>query len=138
MYPYPKEMPEEHRKYWLEIVNCKPAGYYDAGDITLLKMYCRSAFEVDQLSVDLAKEGTVIRNARGNPVLNPKVMVRSFCETRLMTLATKLRVQPSSRASAEGDVDRRKKGQKAAEGARMVMEEMSGDGLLAGGGDRLQ
>lgn len=135
-YPFPVGLPEEHRKYWVEIVNSKPIDYFNDGDIPLLKLYCRVAYDIERHDAMLQTEGEVIYNTKGNLVVNPRVLVRSIAETRLLSLSTKLRAQPAARINSEND----KKASEKQKGARRAVEAMSGsidadDGepLLAGG-----
>ena len=124
VYDFPPELPEEQRKYWMEIVNCKPHDYFNSGDLTLLKMYCRCAHDVDRLTTEIDQQGEVIRNARGNPVVNPRIVIRSFAECRLMTLASKLHMQPASRVVVPQDG----KTQKRKSQANMLVSSLLGDG----------
>jgi len=129
-FSYPPELPAEHKPYWLEVVNSRPLNYFNAGDITLLKMYCRAAYDSERLSKEIDREGEVIRNQKGNPVVNPKVLVRSINESRVMSLSAKLRVQPSARYDSGNDKKQAEKTRNAEGAARTIDED--GDDLLAG------
>ena len=139
IFPFPPELPEKHKPYWTELVNSRPHDYFNRGDIPLLKLYARVAHDIDILDREIEENGDVINNARGNPVVNPKVLVRSIAETRLMALATKLRSQPASRYDSVNDKAQSEKVKKAKRAADAIMDEQ-GDGddgdLLAGGGIR--
>lgn len=139
VFPCPPELPEAHRPYWSELVNSRPHDYFNRGDIPLLKLYCRAAYDIDLLDRQIEAEGCVIPNARGNPVVNPKVVVRSIAESRLMTLSVKLRAQPASRYDSANDKKQSEKVKKATAAAETLIGSASGidddDGaLLAGGG----
>ena len=129
-FPFPPELPEAHKPYWVELVNSRPLGYFNKGDLTLLKMYCRAAYDSERLSHEIDKEGEVIRNAKGNPVVNPKVVVRSIAEQRVMSLAAKLRVQPSARYDSGNDKKQQEKVKHAEEAAATIQSDE--DDLLAG------
>lgn len=131
VFPFPQELKEEHRPYWTEVVNSKAHDYFNLGDIHLLKLYCRVAADIDRLDREIADEGSVVFNARGNPIVNPRVVVRSLAETRLLSLSTKLRLQPSSRYDSEND---RKQGdkKKRADAAARTMDD-DDDDLIARG-----
>ena len=139
VFAFPPDLNPLHEKIWTEIVNTKTGDYWTKGDIPLLKMYCRCAYDIERLTEDIDTEGEVIFNARGNPVVNPKVVVRGFAEGRLMTLATKLRMQPSSRTDPRTE-DKSNTRKKAAAGAAQKIAESGEDGdpesenLLAGAG----
>lgn len=134
VFPFPPELKDEHKPYWTETVNSKPHDYFNAGDIHLLKLYCRVAADIDRLDREIAEEGSVVLNARGNPIVNPRVVVRSLAETRLLSLSTKLRLQPSARYSSDDDRSQGAKKKKADAAAR-AMDDDDGDddGLIARG-----
>ncbi len=136
VFPHPEELPDEHKPFWTELVNSKPHDYFTFGDIPLLKLYCRAAADIERLDRQISQEGEVIRNARGNPVVNPRVVVRSIAETRLMALATKLRAQPSARMDSINDKKQQEKKNNAEKTARTIDED--GDDLLAGNSGILQ
>lgn len=130
VFPYPKNLPEKHREIWRDTVNTKTGDYWSKGDIPILMMYCRCAHDIDRLTNDIEDEGEVIDNARGNPVVNPKVVVRGFAEARLMGLCTKLRLQPSSRMDTKNEANQGNKKAKANRAAATVQNDE--DGLLGG------
>jgi P27 family predicted phage terminase small subunit len=136
VFPYPAELNDAHRPYWVEVVNSKPHDYFNAGDVHLLKLYCRVAADIDRLDREIEQEGSVVLNARGNPIVNPRVVVRSLAETRLLSLATKLRLQPTARYNAEQDRNQSDKKRAAESSARLMMDD--DDDLLAHGGHGLQ
>ena len=136
VFPFPPELKDEYKPYWTELVNSKPFDYFNKGDIPLLKLYCRAAADIDRLDDEISREGCVIPNARGNPVVNPKVVVRSIAETRLMGLSVKLRAQPSSRYDSANDRKQTEKTTRANQAAQTLDESRSeddDDGLLARG-----
>lgn len=134
VFPFPPELKDEHKPYWTEVVNCKPHDYFNAGDIHLLKLYCRVAADIDRLDREIAEEGSVVTNARDNPIVNPRVVVRSIAETRLLTLSTKLRMQPSSRYDSEQDRNKSTKKRRADAAVRTMHEDdEDGDDLIARG-----
>lgn len=136
VFPYPKALPEKHKSIWRQTVNTKTGDYWSKGDVPILVMYCRCAWDIDDLTEDIEREGAVIENARGNPVVNPKVVVRGFAESRLMSLCTKLRLQPSSRMDTKNEGNQGKKKARATAAANVVQED--GDNLLAGGASLMQ
>jgi phage terminase small subunit len=116
-------------------VNSRPLGYFNNGDVTLLKMYCRASYDSERLSNEIDREGEVIRNQKGNPVVNPKILVRSINETRVLTLSSKLRVQPAARYDSGNDKKQAEKTRNAEGAARTIDHDE--DSLLAGGMGRL-
>jgi phage terminase small subunit len=130
MFAFPPELKDEHKPYWTETVNSKPHDYFNNGDIHLLKLYCRVAADIDRLDLEIAAEGSVVLNNRNNPIVNPRVIVRTLAETRLMVLSTKLRLQPASRYDSGNDKKQGVK-KKRADAALRSMEDDDED-LLAG------
>lgn len=130
VFPYPAELPEAHRVYWLELVNSFPADHFQKSDITLMKLYCRCASDIERTTLLIEDEGEVVMGGRG-PMVNPRVKVRGDATNTLMSIATKFRNQPASRVNSENFGDRQKKAQTAAGAARTVAGD--GDDLLAGG-----
>lgn len=130
-FPFPPELDPRWKPYWTEVVNSRPLNYFNQGDVTLLKLYCRAAYDMDRLTKEIDSEGDVIRNAKGNPVVNPKVLVRSIAEARLLSLSAKLRLQPAARYDSGNDKKNAQKKQKADEAADHIDDDQ--DGLLAGG-----
>jgi phage terminase small subunit len=131
VFPYPAELREIHKSYWLETVNSKPHDYFNAGDVHLLKLYCRVAADIDRLDGEIEREGSVVLNMRGNPVVNPRILVRSIAETRLLSLSTKLRLQPAARYDSDGERNQNAKKKKADASVRAIDDD--GDDLLATG-----
>lgn len=135
VFAYPEELKEQLRPYWVELVNAKPHDYFSPGDVPLMKLWCRVAADIDRLDREIEEEGSVVLNGRGNPIVNPRVVVRSLAETRLLSLAAKLRTQPSSRLDANTDKEQMRK-KKVADAASRTLHDDDGDddgdGLLAG------
>lgn len=133
MFPFPAELKDEHKPYWVETVNSKPHDYFNLGDVHLLKLYCRVAADIDRLDREIAEEGSVVLNGRANPIVNPRVLVRGFAETRLLSLSSKLRLQPASRYDSENDKKQGVK-KKRADAAVNAIEDDEDDLLATSGG----
>lgn len=131
VFPWPKTLPEEFRDIWTVTVNTKTGDYWSKGDVPLLEMYCRNAADIRRLSIEIKDEGEIIFNANGNPVVNPKIVVRGYAEAKLMSLCTKLRLQPSSRMDTKGEDSQLSKKGKATRAAKVISDD--DDGLLASG-----
>lgn len=129
IFPYVKGLQDDEKAIWLDMVNSQPVDFFTNGDVPLLKMYCRIYADVERLTQEIRDEGEVILNARENPVVNPKVLVRGINEQRLMGLSTKLRMQPQSRTTIRGQEAKASR-KVAARKAASVVEE---DDLLATG-----
>lgn len=130
VFPWPDTLPKDFRDIWRDTVNTKTGDYWSKGDVPLLEMYCRNAADIRRLSEEIKDEGEIIYNANGNPVVNPKIVVRGYAESKLMTLCTKLRLQPSSRMDTKGEGGQLKKKTKANNAAAVIDDD--DDNLLAG------
>lgn len=129
VFPFPPSLPDELQEIWTETVNTKTGDYWSRGDIPLLEMYCRNTSDIRRLSAEIKEEGEIIFNANGNLVVNPKIVVRGYAETKLMSLCTKLRLQPSSRMDTKNEGSQLKKKTKATRAAQTIADD--GDDLLA-------
>lgn len=132
VFPWPPSLPSDFRDIWRDTVNTKTGDYWSKGDVPLLEMYCRNAADIRRLSEEIKEEGEIIFNANGNPVVNPKIVVRGYAESKLMTLCTKLRLQPSSRMDTKGEGGQLKKKTKATNAAAVIDDDE--DDLLARAG----
>lgn len=133
LFPYPAELNDEHRAYWLELVNSFPKGYFTSADIPTLKIYCRAAHDVDRLNKMIEEEGDVIMGGKG-PTINPRVRIRKISEDLIMTITTKFRAQPASRDNTTNNKRNQAKHATQQNAAQTVQDDE--DGLLAG--SRLQ
>lgn len=131
VFPYPDSLDPDFREIWVRTVNTKTADYWSLGDIPILEMYCRCAHDVARLSEEIKNEGETILNARENVVVNPKIMIRGFAEGRLLSLCTKLRLQPASRMDSKNEANQGNKKAKANRAATTIGNDE--DDLLAGG-----
>lgn len=131
VFPWPKTLPEHLREVWTTTVNTKTGDYWSKGDIPILEIYCRNAEDIRRLTNEITDEGEIIFNANGNPVVNPKIVVRGYAESKLMALCTKLRLQPSSRMDTKGETGQLKKKTKAKAAAQVIDDDE--DSLLATG-----
>lgn len=139
VFAYPVGMPEQHKPYWLELVNSKPHDYFNNGDLPLMKLYCRAAYDVERLDRMIEVQGDVYFTAKGARGMNPLIQARAIAETRLLSLATKFRAQPASRLDTETDKKQQRRKDRADKTAEHLDDEE--DGLLAGsnsGGAPLQ
>lgn len=138
LFDYPPDLREEYRPYWLTLVNSKPVDYFTQSDIPLLKMYCRAAWEMDTLDAQIRLEGHTIEGAKGGMILNPAVTARSIAETRLLSLATKFRAQPSARLDSANDKKQNEKTQRAGQTAAAIQQQKDDGDDLIPTGHRLQ
>lgn len=121
-FPYPVDLPDHQKEFWLNIVNSKPVGFFEKCDMVLLRMYVRNAADLARLDEEITADGDLILNMRGDAVVNPKIKVRTIVEARLVALSTKLMSQPSSRNEGRDDMNRNKSKRQSAERAAEAVE----------------
>jgi phage terminase small subunit len=132
-FPYPPELRDELRPFWLELVNSFPKDHFQASDVPMMKLYCRAAYDIERISLKLDEEGEVVFGPKGNPMVNPRVKVRTDAQNMLLMISTKFRNQPASRTNTENHKNRQGKASAANQAADTLAEdEDSGDSLLAG------
>jgi len=133
IFPYPPELPKELRPYWLELVNSFPKDHFRVSDITMMKMYCQCAYDIERQSIKIGEEGEVVIGSRGQAIVNPRCKVRESNRATLLALATKFRNQPASRQNTVNFSRNARKAGIAAEAAQTLAED--DEGLLARPGE---
>ena len=100
LFPPPDGLSEDAAELWGRIVDAHPQGYFQAGDMPLLRAYCEEYARRNRAERMLAEQGEVIETASGAVKRNPwhEVLVNS--NSSLSQLATKLRLCVNSRISA--------------------------------------
>lgn len=100
-FPHPDGMSEDAAELWRNIVGAHPHGYFQAGDVPLLRAYCDESVRRNRAEQMLAEQGEVIETASGALKRNPwhEVLVNS--NNSLSQLATKLRLCVNSRITAK-------------------------------------
>lgn len=93
----PEHLTHAQAKQWREIVDSLPADYLRPGDVPLLSAYCCASSYHQQAHALLEAEGMVLTNERGNAQVHPAVAILTAQAANLASLATKLRLCPSSR-----------------------------------------
>ena len=133
IFPYPPEMPKELRPYWLELVNSFPKDHFRVSDITLMKMYCQCAYDIERQTIKIDEEGEVVIGGRGQAIVNPRCKVRESNRNTLLTLTTKFRNQPASRQNTANFSRNQRKSEIAGEAAQALADDE--EGLLARPGE---
>ena len=78
-FPHPEGMSEDAAELWRHIVDAHPRGYFQAGDVPLLRAYCEEYARRNRAERMLAEQGEVIETASGAVKRNPwhEVLVNS-------------------------------------------------------------
>lgn len=85
---------------WRQTVAGLPAGYFDGASLPLLESYCAAVGLAKEAADALYADGTaqlVIRAPSGRKVPNPVIATMNAATRSAMSLATKLRINRSSR-----------------------------------------
>ena len=64
-FPHPEGMSEAAAELWRHIVDAHPRGYFQAGDVPLLRAYCEEYARRNRAERMLAEQGEVIETASG-------------------------------------------------------------------------
>jgi phage terminase small subunit len=131
IFPYPPELKDRLKPYWMELVNSHSKDHFQMSDVSLMKMYCQCAYDIERQTELIDEEGEVVIGGRGQPIVNPRCKARESNRSTLLALATKFRSQPASRTNTENFNRGQGKAQQAGRAAQNIDE---GDGLLAGRG----
>ena len=94
----PEELIESERNLWNEIVAARLPEFFECASLPLLAEFCRTRTEVDFIAkafVDFKAEW--LKNADGLERYNKLVGIRTKAQSRLMQLATKMRLTQQSR-----------------------------------------
>ena len=115
------------RPFWDGIVRARTRDEWTEADLVVGGQLARTQCDIEAESLILETEGTVLKNDRGTPVCNPRVMVLEQLARREMALMRTLRMGGAAAGEARHVVERRKVA-KQAETVRASLEE---DELLA-------
>ena len=96
----PKELNRKERMLWREIMDSHASDYFRIADVPLLSNYCRLSYRCDVLSEQLAREGYQIETEKGL-IPNPAEQQMQRAISSMVSLATKLRLCPSTRMRAD-------------------------------------
>lgn len=135
VFPYPPELKEILKPFWLELVNSFPKEHFQQSDVPMMKIYCQCAYDVERQTLLIEEEGEVVMGARA-PIVNPRCKVRESNRMTMMTISTKFRNQPASRMGTDNHRRKVLRVADAANSASAVLNDE--DGLLAGGYDERQ
>ena len=119
---------ESHLPFWEGILRARAKSEWIETDLVVAAQLARTQYDIEKESFELEAEGSVIENARGTPVMNPRHAVLEQLARREMALMRSLRI-----AGAATGVDTRDLVKKRAleRESRSTMAELQEDDLLA-------
>lgn len=119
----PPELPahvrlrEGDRPFWDGIVRARAYDEWSSADLVVAAQLARCQRDIEVESEKLESEGTTTENARGTPVMNPRVTVLEQLARREMALMRTLRLGGKAAGDARDEAFRRAN-QRAAERVR--------------------
>lgn len=122
------ELQPEHMSYWNAITQARAE--WTQIDLIHAANLARTLYNIDEETRALEHEGSVLLNARGTPVMNPRFSILEQLSRRSVALSAKLQVHA---AATIGEVENNKKKNKAKQKAVKALESMDDedDFLLA-------
>lgn len=113
--------------FWDGIIKARATDEWDDADLVVAAQLARTQADIEKQQETLDAEGTVVENARGTQIMNPRVTVLEQLARREMALMRTLRMG----GKPAGDI-RSFEGKRRAESeARQVASELEDDPLLA-------
>lgn len=98
----PPDLNEAESVYWRETVATKPAEWWKADTQILLKAYCRASVQHDVISELIgAMKPRTIKTDKGWPKYERMRKLQASTSAELAQLATKMRLTPQSRYTAQ-------------------------------------
>lgn len=120
---------DEDRPFWDGILRARARDEWIEVDLVVAAQLARCQRDIEVESETLHNEDTVLLNARGTQVMNPRITVLEQLARREMALMRSLRM--GGRAVGDPQIEAgRRKAQRQAEGVRKGLEEEE-DELLA-------
>ena len=119
---------KRHLPFWDGIIRARARAEWIETDLVVAAQLARTQYDIEKEAEVLESEGSVIDNARGTPVMNPRHAVLEQLARREMALMRALRI---TGAAAGGDPRDLAKQRSLERESRATKEEMLEDDLLA-------
>lgn len=115
--------------FWEVIIRSRARAEWSENDLVIAAQLARTQLEIEVAAEQLETEGTVIENARGTPVMNPRQSVIEQLARRQFALMRSL--QMSGAAGSGSRKEDLQKSRQLERQARETREELAEDYLLA-------
>lgn len=120
------------RPFWDAVVCARARDEWTDADLIAAGNMARCMADIERVQIELDAEGTVLDNARGTPVMNPKFAVLEQLSRRHMALSRLLQMQASINHQAAEMGAKRKAERRAREINKDLQAEAAGaESLLA-------
>ena len=113
--------------FWDGVVRARARDEWTETDLVVAGQLARCLHDIEDEQAALDREGTVIKNDKGTPVVNPRVSVLEQFARREMALMRTLRMGGRSAGAARDEAPARKIERQS----RKLREELQDDELLA-------
>jgi hypothetical protein len=117
-----------HMPFWAGIIRARARSEWIETDLIVAAQLARCQYDIERESQLLDSEGSVIENARGTPVMNPRHGVIEQLARRELALMRALRITGAAAGIDPRDLSKQRKLERE---SRSTKEEMQEDDLLA-------
>ena len=114
--------------FWRGVLRARTRAEWTDADLVVAAQLARCQSDIEVESERLESEGSVLENAKGTPVMNPRHAVMQQLAQREMALMRALRMAGTAAGGDTRDLQKARSLQRQAEQAR---EELASDDLLA-------
>jgi hypothetical protein len=119
---------KRHIPFWDGIIRARARSEWIETDLVVAAQLARTQFDIEKEAETLEAEGSVIENARGTPVMNPRHAVLEQLARREMALMRALRITGAAAGIDPRDLAKQRNLERQ---SRDTKEEMLEDDLLA-------
>lgn len=85
------------RPFWDSIVSARPRDRWDMADLEIAANLARCKADIERLQSEIDREGDVVENARGTPIMNPKHSLLETLSRRAVALSRMLHVHAEAK-----------------------------------------
>jgi hypothetical protein len=122
------KLSEKHLPFWKAIISSRARNEWTDATLIVAAQLARTQYEIEFESEALEKEGSVVENQRGTPIMNPRQTVMEQLCRREMALMRTLGISGSV---ANGDKRDLQKARQMQQQAEKLAKELEEDDLLA-------
>jgi hypothetical protein len=122
------KLSEKHFPFWKAIISSRARNEWTDATLIVAAQLARTQYEIEFESEALEKEGSVVENQRGTPIMNPRQTVMEQLCRREMALMRTLGISGSV---ANGDKRDLQKARQMQQQAEKLAKELEEDDLLA-------
>ena len=121
-------MPDEAKPFWSGIMASRAREEWSKNDFVVAAQLARCQYDIERETILLEGEGSVVENARGTQVMNPRHSVLEQLARRELAL---MRALGMNAASGQKDRSSQQAARQTQRQAEKVREELVEDDLLA-------